>query len=189
MKSIKNWGEDIDSLIAAMRKQFNDMRQDYADQLNNIEKAFYDERELILKKNDDEIKQLFDEHRKLEEHFLQKRSDDEEYYAKQLEDIRTKDANDQAEQKIKLEKEMQILEKCMEDMKAVYRLNEEKLEFNHKVLKEREKVNSNTIAGLKNKDRRSRDILRTVKEKFDAQSKMYQKDNIKLTEDYKKFTK
>jgi hypothetical protein len=58
------------------------MRQDYADQLNNIEKAFYDERELILKKNDDEIKQLFDEHRKLEEHFLQKRSDDEEYYAK-----------------------------------------------------------------------------------------------------------
>ena len=32
------------------------MRQDYADQLNNIEKSFYDERELILKKNDDEIK-------------------------------------------------------------------------------------------------------------------------------------
>ena len=84
---------------------------------------------------------------------------------------------------------MQILEKCMEDMKAVYRLNEEKLEFNHKVLKEREKVNSNTIAGLKNKDRRSRDILRTVKEKFDTQSKEYQKQNVKLTEDYKKFTK
>jgi hypothetical protein len=29
---------------------------------------------------------------------------------------------------------MQILEKCMEDMKAVYRLNEEKLDFNTKVL-------------------------------------------------------
>mgnify|MGYP003338351460 CR=1 FL=1 len=42
-------------------------------------------------------------------------------------------------------KSMQILEKCMEDMKAVYRLNEEKLEFNYKVLKEREKVNTNTI--------------------------------------------
>ena len=63
---------------------------------------------------------------------------------------------------------MQILEKCMEDMKAVYRLNEEKLEFNHKVLREREKVNSSTIASLKNKDRRSKEILRTVKEKFDT---------------------
>lgn len=77
----------------------------------------------------------------------------------------------------------------MEDMKAVYRLNEEKLEFNHKVLKEREKVNSNTINGLKNKDRRNKDILRTVKDKFETQSKNYQKDNMKLTEDYKKFTK
>lgn len=70
VKSIKKWGEDIDELIKAMRKQFNDLRQDFADQLNNIEQAFYAERELILKKNDEEIKQLFDEHRKLEEHFL-----------------------------------------------------------------------------------------------------------------------
>jgi len=29
---------------------------------------------------------------------------------------------------------MQILEKCMEDMKAVYKLNEEKLDFNRQVL-------------------------------------------------------
>ena len=144
------------------------MRADFAEQLSNIEKAFYDERNLILKKNEEEIQALFDEHKKVEEDFLEKRAKDEDYYSKQLEDIRTKDANDQAEQKIKLEKEMQILEKCMEDMKAVYRLNAEKLEFNHKVLKEREKVNSNTIAGLKNKDRRSRDILRTVKEKFET---------------------
>ena len=45
--------------------------------------------------------------------------------------MRSEDANNQAEQKIKLEKEMQILEKCMEDMKAVFRNNEEKLEFNN----------------------------------------------------------
>ena len=34
-------------------------------------------------------------------------------------------------------------------MKAVYRLNEEKLDFNHKVLKDREAVNKSTIEGLK----------------------------------------
>ena len=73
------------------------------------------------------------------------KADQEEEQSRQLENLRSQDANNQAEQKIKLEKEMQILEKCMEDMKAVYRLNEEKLEFNYKVLKEREKVNLNTI--------------------------------------------
>lgn len=39
---------------------------------------------------------------------------------------------------------MQILEKCMEDMRAVYRLNEEKLNFNFTVLAERENVNNKT---------------------------------------------
>jgi dynein regulatory complex protein 1 len=165
------------------------MRTDYSDQLNNIEKAFYDERSQILKRNEDEIRQLFEDHRKTEEQYQQRRAEDEENYAKQLEDLRSKDANDQAEQKIKLEKEMQILERCMEDMKAVYRLNEEKLEFNYKVLKEREKVNGMTINSLKTKERRNKDILRTVKEKFDRQSKDFQRDNIKLTDDYKKFTK
>jgi len=61
---------------------------------------------------------------------------------------------------------MQILEKCMEDMKAVYRLNEEKLEFNHRVLREREKVNSNYLIGLKNKERRNIEIWRSVKLKL-----------------------
>jgi dynein regulatory complex protein 1 len=46
-----------------------------------------------------------------------------------------------SEQKIKLEKEMQTLEKCMEDMKAIFKLNNEKLQFNFRVLKEREIVN------------------------------------------------
>ena len=91
--------------------------------------------------------------------------------------MKTQDANDQSEQKIKLEKEMQTLQKCMEDMKAVYRLNEEKLDFNHKVLKDREAVNKNTIEGLKKRQRRMKKILRNVKEKFDIQSKKYVKDN------------
>jgi len=42
----------------------------------------------------------------------------------------------------------------MEDMKAVYKLNEEKLDFNFKVLTERHSVNQHTITGLKNKERR-----------------------------------
>lgn len=51
-------------------------------------------------------------------------------------------------------------------MKAVYRLNEEKLEFNYRVLKEREKVNKATLDNLKKRERKYRDVLRTVKGKF-----------------------
>jgi len=53
-------------------------------------------------------------------------------------------------------------------MKAVFRLNEEKLDFNHKVLYEREKVNKTTIESLKRKRRHYQEVLRTVKEKYEA---------------------
>jgi dynein regulatory complex protein 1 len=62
-----------------------------------------------------------------------------------------------------LEKEMQILEKCMEDMKAVYRLNEEKLEFNTKVLMERASVNEKRTKLLRKRKLRFENIVREVK--------------------------
>jgi len=77
----------------------------------------------ILDRNRQEIEQLFNEHKIVETSFLEKRQKEEEENAKQLEEVMSQDANKQAEQKIKLETEMQILEKCMEDMKAVYKLN------------------------------------------------------------------
>jgi hypothetical protein len=56
------------------------------------------------------------------------------------------------QQKSDLKKKCKFCKKCMEDMKAVYRLNEEKLGFNHKVLKEKEKVSLTTIKGLKKRE-------------------------------------
>lgn len=76
--------------------------------------------------------------------------------------MKTQDANDQAEQKIKLEKEMQVLQKCMEDMKAVFRLNEEKLKFNHNVLGQRERVNEKEIVKLVKTLRKSQETWRRV---------------------------
>ena len=67
-----------------------------------------------------------------------------------------KQANSEAEQKIKLKKEMQILEKFMEDIMAVFRLTEEKLDFNKKVLSEREQANKNTRIFLKSGNASSR---------------------------------
>ena len=69
VNALKKMNDDIDLLIASMKFQFTQLRTDYSDQLNNIEKAFYDERAQILKRNEDEIRQLFDEHRRLEEAF------------------------------------------------------------------------------------------------------------------------
>lgn len=128
------------------------MRDLYKRELIEVEGEFMRERKSILDKNANEINALFEKQRVKEEEYIEKRADLEAEQAKQLEDLRSQEANDQQEQKIKLETEMQILEKCMEDMKAVYKLNEAKLEFNLQVLNEREKVNTTTKQSLVKRD-------------------------------------
>ena len=64
---------------------------------------------------------------------------------------------------------MQILEKCMEDMKAVYKLNEEKLNFNYRVLQEKIRVNKDTMASQKDKERKYKEIKRQVIKRYNAQ--------------------
>ncbi len=188
MKSLKREGTNIDALIERMRDQFFKMRAQYANQLREIEAAFMDEREKILAYNLDEIDQLFAKHKQMQEHFAEQRAADEENYTKQIDNLMLQDAKDQAEHKRKLENELQILEKCMEDMKAVYQLNGEKLEFNHKVLAERKKVNSSTTEALKKKERRLTENKRNIIKKYNDEDRKYKKENQQLTQDYKRIT-
>ena len=84
---------------------------------------------------------------------------------------------------------MQILEKCMEDMKAVYHLNEEKLDFNTKVLNERNTENIKTKEKLKVRVRNYLKVVRDIKQKHKEELLQYQRDNMKHTTELKRFTK
>ena len=67
MKSLKKQNDDIEDLIKSMRKQFLDMRTDYSEQLDQIEQHFAKERQDILARNDEHIKELFSMCRNKEE--------------------------------------------------------------------------------------------------------------------------
>ena len=84
---------------------------------------------------------------------------------------------------------MQILENCMEDMKAVYKLNEEKLYFNLIVLKQRSAVLKKTKKVMKKKKQAEQEKERKQRGDFFAQQQMYQVQNQKLTSLYKQFTR
>ena len=52
MKALTKFNDDIDTLISEMHNQFKSMREDYLDQLRQIEDAFNIEREELLYVND-----------------------------------------------------------------------------------------------------------------------------------------
>ena len=61
----------------------------------------------------------------------------------------------------------------MEDMKAIFKLNDEKLRFNFRVLREREKVNKSTSDNLKKKKAEVLESVRNERTKYDKQHKEY----------------
>ena len=76
----------------------------------------------------------------------------------------------------------------MEDMKAVYKLNQEKLGFNFDVLHERQTVFNKQKKGLKFKQQRDRQKLTEERELFEVQQTDAKNLNIQFTKEYKLFT-
>ena len=78
------------------------------------------------------------------------------------------DAEDYNILKIKLETEIQTLEQQLEEMRATYQLNQEKLDYNYRVLVERDSENTSTIKQQKKKLTRMADVLSSLKAKCAA---------------------
>ena len=98
------------------------------------------------------------------------------------------DAEDLNILKIKLETEIQTLEQQLEEMRATYQLNQEKLDYNYRVLVERDSENTNTIKQQKKKLTRMADILSNLKARYAREERRFKNENQDLTEEYKRIT-
>eukprot|EP00057_Strongylocentrotus_purpuratus_P030226 XP_781059.3 PREDICTED: dynein regulatory complex protein 1 [Strongylocentrotus purpuratus] len=81
-----------------------------------------------------------------------------------------------------------VLEQQLQQMKATYQLNQEKLEYNFQVLKKRDEENTITKSQQKRKITRLQDVLNNLKVKLAKQEKQYKEENQGLADDYKRIT-
>eukprot|EP00899_Mesostigma_viride_P006912 jgi/Mesvir1/16221/Mv08475-RA.1 len=188
VKALKRQAEDVDALLGHMGKQFRELQASYAEELEEIEAAFLQERTELLESNNTEIKALFDKRQQMEQAFMDMMQRKAEEYQQQLNKLRQQDAEDYNILKIRLETDIQNLEQHLETMRATYQLNTEKLEYNYRVLVERDLENQSTINQQKRKISRQRDILSGLKAKYAEMDKKCQEENNKLTEEYKRVT-
>ncbi|EAX00688.1 CG10958-like, isoform CRA_a [Homo sapiens] len=70
--------------------------------------------------------------------------------------------------------------------KAIYQLNQEKLEYNLQVLKKRDEESTVIKSQQKRKINRLHDILNNLRSKYAKQIKQFQEENQSLTSDYKR---
>ena len=84
---------------------------------------------------------------------------------------------------------MQALETYMEDMKAIYQLNLEKLGYNVRILTERENENTTTRQDLTRRKRNLHTNFLAMNSKVEEKEKEFTKINTTLTNKFKKISK
>ncbi|KAI9344658.1 sperm tail-domain-containing protein [Obelidium mucronatum] len=186
VKELKRQAEEIDTLIERMEEQYRNLQTTLKEELEHIEKAFIEERTELIETNMKEAESLFSQRRDNEGKYLEERADRIEDHAKQLEALRVRDAEEYNLVKIKLETDVQVLEQQLQQMRATYQLNTEKLEYNFQVLKKREEENASILSTQKRKITRLTDHLNLLKTKMTRQEKQYQQEYVSLTDDYKR---
>lgn len=186
VKALKRQTEDIDQLIDVMHHQTNAFAAAYEQELEAIGVAFLADRGELLERTRGDITTLLEQRRTRE---LQQRKGREDH----VEEEHTKwdrmydtHAEQSTELKAKLHKEIQGLESQLGDMRALYRLNAEKVEYNLRVLGERVKENEKVILGNKRKSARLQDVLSGLITKYAEVDRRFQTENATLTEQYQR---
>lgn len=189
VKDLKKQAEDIDLLIERMDEQVRQLTKAiYKEELEEVEKAFVAERTELLELHRKKWEQTMQQRRDKETDNMKGREKRVEDYEEQLQHLRIQDSEEYNQVKIKLETDVQILQQQLQQMKATYQLNQEKLEYNFQVLRKRDEENTITKSQQKRKITRLQDVLTNLKIKLAKQEKQYKDENVQLTDDYKRIT-
>uniref|UniRef100_A0A4W5K2M1 Dynein regulatory complex protein 1 n=1 Tax=Hucho hucho TaxID=62062 RepID=A0A4W5K2M1_9TELE len=184
VKDLKKQGEDVDLMIERMEDQVKFLMGSYRDELDQIENSFEHERKILLTGNRKKWEQYMKERQDKELENVMQRMKRVEEYEVLLQQLRTEDAEEYNMIKIKLDTDVQILEQQLQQMKATYQLNQEKLEYNFQVLKKRDEENTITKSQQKRKITRLQDVVNNLKIKCANQEKQSREENQNLTDDY-----
>lgn len=90
----------------------------------------------------------------------------EEMFSKNLEEVRLNQTEEYSKLKMNLENNIQLLEQQLEEMRATYQLNAEKLEYNFRLLQERSDENRETVFNQNTRLKRCKEQLSKLKEKY-----------------------
>ncbi|KAJ8321909.1 hypothetical protein KUTeg_000380 [Tegillarca granosa] len=160
IKDLKQQEKDIDLMIERMEEQIKNLTKAYTHEMNQIEKAFQSERDELLEQHKKKWEEKMESRRQKEIEYMKAREKRVEDYEHQIHNIRVQDAEEYNLIKIRLETDVQILEQQLQQMRATYQLNQEKMQ----------------------------DALNGLRIKLAKQEKQYRDENQSLTEDYKRIT-
>eukprot|EP01065_Artemidia_motanka_P032209 TRINITY_DN39242_c0_g1_i1.p1 TRINITY_DN39242_c0_g1~~TRINITY_DN39242_c0_g1_i1.p1 ORF type:complete len:698 (+),score=313.53 TRINITY_DN39242_c0_g1_i1:56-2095(+) len=188
VKALKAQALAIDNLIGTMHSRTQEMILRYNDELQAIEDAFMAERRELLEEQKEEIEHITQRRKDEQDKNVRRRQDNVEDWQQRLHGIHELFGEHYNKLKSQLQREIQGLEQQLEEMRALYQLNAEKLNYNLQVLSERVKENDKAIQTHKRKLARLQDVLSGLITKYADTDKNFRHNNQILTDSYRRIT-
>ena len=171
-----------------MAESFKELQAAYDAQLAQLEETFETELAELHASNSAEVKVLMEKRAKMEEKFMHDRLALLKANQDEVEELQRQQGEGINIVTIRLQTSVQVLRQQLEEMRATYALNSQKLEYNIKILDRREFENNLTISQQKRKINSLGDQVAALRAKYEKQDKEYRYQNQKLTNDYKRIT-
>ncbi|NXH11161.1 DRC1 protein, partial [Bucco capensis] len=184
VQALKKQADDIQLLLERMEEQIMLMLKTYRQQLLQLEEAFELERRELLEKSRKKLEEAIQAHNAQELEYLHARMRKVEEVEKQLQQLRVQDEEDYNSMKLQLENEVETLEKQIQQMTAVYQLNQEKLEYNLSVLKKQDEENTLLRSQQKRRINRLHSFLNKLRSKLAKQEKQFGEEKQSLAVAY-----
>jgi dynein regulatry complex protein 1 len=188
IKMLKREAEDVDTLLRRMGSQTSALKERYEEELKRIESSHLKERAKMLERGKEKISELFETRRKMELKYMDEKEKREKEYLSEISSMRVKDSEEYQKLKIKLETDIHILEQQLQEMRATYQLNSEKLEYNYRVLMERDMENRSALKQHGRRLARLREQLANLSHRFKKSEETFKEENKVLTEEYTRAT-
>mmetsp|Transcript_21150 Transcript_21150/g.21275 ORF Transcript_21150/g.21275 Transcript_21150/m.21275 type:complete len:754 (+) Transcript_21150:144-2405(+) len=188
VRALRKQAEDIEELLSRIRKEFRDLHTEYDKELDSIEDAFSEERDKVISDHNADMDELFDLRRSKEVYYKEAKQKREEQYQREVEELITRGADQYNKLKIELEMNIQTLKQQLEEIRATYQLNTEKLDYNYRVLTELDVEKNAELTRYKRRLGRLKEQLNHLVTRFNEMDAQDTKTNSDLTEDYRRLT-
>ncbi|NXW98861.1 DRC1 protein, partial [Larus smithsonianus] len=188
VQAIKKQSDDIHLLLERMEEQIRLVLKTYRHKLLQIEKAFELERQELLDNNRKKWEEGIQAHNTQEMEYLRGRMRKVEEFEKQLNQLRVQDEEEYNSMKIRLENDVENLERQLQQFKAIYQLNQEKLDYSLQVLKKQDEENTIMRSQQRRKLNRLHSLLNNLRTKLANQEKQFREENQSLAADCERIT-
>lgn len=188
VRTVRKQGEDIDQLLARIRQEFKELQSEYEKEFDGIDEAYLEERERIITDYTAEIDLIFDHRRTKDVYYKETKEANEENYQQEIDELITNGADQYNKLKIELEMNIQALKQQLEEIRATYQLNTEKLDYNYRVLTELDVEKNAELTRYKRRLNKLKGQLNVLVARFTEMEASDSKTNNELTENYRSLT-